>query len=90
MEEARLNRPAGIEVGPEGTVYFSDTGNHAIRMIRGNRVTTLAGDGTPGSADGPGDRARFNRPYHLALGQSGLFLYITDWDNHLVRRLRIE
>jgi DNA-binding beta-propeller fold protein YncE len=90
VSEARLNRPAGIEVGSGGTIYFSDSGNHAVRMIRDGQVTTLAGDGEPGTSDGNGDKARFNKPYHLALSYSETFLYITDWENHLVRRMRVE
>ncbi|MDR8391512.1 IPT/TIG domain-containing protein [Aliifodinibius sp. S!AR15-10] len=90
LEMARLNRPTGIEVDADGTILFSDSGNHAIRMIRDEEVVTLAGNGMPGHADGIGDKARFNKPYHLALSYSETFLYITDWENHLVRRMRIE
>ncbi len=90
LQEARLNRPAGIDVGSDGTIYFSDSGNHAIRMIRDNTVTTLAGNGKVGSKNGVGTEARFNRPYHLILSQAETFLYISDWENHLVRRLRLD
>ncbi|NBC64870.1 MAG: hypothetical protein GVY07_04280 [Bacteroidetes bacterium] len=88
--EARLNRPAGIDVGKDGTIYFSDSANHAIRMIRDNTVSTLAGNGELGSADGVGADAQFNKPYHLVLSKAETFLYISDWENHLVRRLRLR
>lgn len=90
LQNARLNRPAGIDVGRDGTIYFSDSGNHAIRRIKDDQVTTLAGNGESGDADGIGKEARFNRPYHLVLSHAEAFLYISDWENHLVRRLRLR
>lgn len=90
LQKARLNRPAGIDVGRDGTIYFSDSGNHAIRRIKDDQVTTMAGNGESGDADGIGKEARFNRPYHLVLSQAETFLYISDWENHRVRRLRLQ
>lgn len=90
LQDARLNKPAGIDIGSDGTIYFSDSGNHAIRMIRDDEVATLAGDGEPGASDGDGNEARFNRPYHLVLSQVETFLYISDWENHQVRRMRLR
>lgn len=90
LEEARFNKPAGIAVGSEGAIYIADSGNHAIRMIKNGTVTTLAGNGTPGYKDGKGAEARFNNPYHLTLSQTGLFLYVSDWDNHRIRRLKLQ
>lgn len=90
LREARLNRPIGIDVGRDGTIYISDSGNHAIRLIRDNRVTTIAGNGEPGAVDGVGGEARLNKPYHLVLSQVGTFLYVSDWENHLVRRIRLR
>lgn len=38
----RLRSPMGITVGPDGTVYISDTGNGAVRRLRGGIVSTLS------------------------------------------------
>lgn len=32
--DAVLNRPMGVDVGPDGTVYISDTYNHVIRAVQ--------------------------------------------------------
>ena len=39
---ARFDHPQGISAGADGTLYISDTGNSAVRMISGERVYTLA------------------------------------------------
>ncbi len=90
LEDSRLNRPAGIDVGSDGTIYFSDSGNHVIRMIQNDEIITIAGNGESGTKDGIGDEARFDKPYHLTLSQVETFLYISDWGNHLVRRVRLR
>lgn len=41
---ARFNLISGIAVAPDGTIYVTDTINHAVRKIAGNVVTTLARD----------------------------------------------
>jgi len=42
--EAKLNQPFGVTIGPDGAVYFCDTGNHAIRRIdrESGSITTVA------------------------------------------------
>lgn len=46
VRAARLRDPQGVAVGSDGTIYIADTGNHAVRCLRGDQVSTLAyGDG---------------------------------------------
>lgn len=68
-----------------GTLYIADTYNHAIRALApGPReLTSVAGSGVRGWADGAGAEAQFNEPGGIAVG-NGL-LYVADTNNHLVR-----
>ena len=58
---AQFNSPFGVAVDGTGTVYVADNGNNSIRKITSTgAVSTLAGSGTAGSANGQGAAAQFN------------------------------
>ncbi|MCB1087967.1 MAG: hypothetical protein KDM63_13030, partial [Verrucomicrobiae bacterium] len=44
---AKLDNPFGVIVGPDGDLYFTDTGNHVVRKIsrKSGVITTVAGTG---------------------------------------------
>jgi sugar lactone lactonase YvrE len=69
-------------------VYVADTSNHTIRRITSaGLVTTFAGSGgTSGSADGPGNGARFLYPNALTVDSSGN-VYVADTNNHTIRKI---
>jgi hypothetical protein len=48
-------------------------------------VTTLAGTGSSGSANGTGTLASFNTPYGITT--DGTNLYVADMSNHLIRKI---
>ena len=74
---ATFNLPDGVAVDASGNVYVGDTDNACVRRVAPNgNVTTLAGSGTPGWADGLGTAAAFDRPEHLALTASGNILLV--------------
>ena len=87
---AMFNRPAGLAVSGD-TLYVADQNNHRIRAIdlasANKTVSTIAGSGTPGHADGAGAAARFNTPTGLAV--SGDTLYVADYNNHRIRAIDI-
>lgn len=86
---AQFNNPWAIAVAADGTVYVADTNNDRIRKITpAGVVTTLAGSGVAGFADGTGTDAQFNKPAGIAIGSDGK-LYVTDKDNHRLRTLDI-
>ncbi|WP_159881314.1 stalk domain-containing protein [Paenibacillus puerhi] len=80
-------QPAGIAADAQGNVYVADKDNHAIRKVDADgRVTTLAGDGIFGSADGQGSKARFHSPQDVAVASDGT-VYVADTLNHLIRSI---
>ncbi len=84
---ALLNRPAAVAVADGGDIYVADTGNHAIRRIsRTGAVTTFAGSGSAGFANGNGSSASFNAPTGVALDGSGN-LYVADSNNNVIRKI---
>ncbi len=86
--EAALNRPNGIAVAQNGTVYFSDDNNHCVRKVTPDgRVLLVAGTPrAPGFEDGTAEEALFNSPHGLVLAPNGN-LYICDYGNHAIRKI---
>jgi len=76
-------------VDPSGELYAVSFPGHTITKIaQDGTATLLAGKpGEAGSADGPGDVARFSGPIGMLRDASGLF-YIVDSDNHTIRTMR--
>lgn len=87
-ERASLNMPAGVEVGPDGSIYIADAGNHRVRRVSNGTITTVAGDGTDRLAGdgGPAEKASLGWPYELAFGPERA-LYILDTNAVRVRRV---
>jgi sugar lactone lactonase YvrE len=85
--DATFYNPDGVAVDASGTVYVADSGNHLIRKITSaGVVTTLAGTGSPGRANGTGTAASFNYPTRVVLDAGGT-LYVSDTLNSLIRKI---
>jgi hypothetical protein len=52
-------------------------------------VSTVAGNGVAGYADGPATQAEFWYPVDIAVGPGGQ-LYVADWKNHRIRIITTE
>jgi len=84
---ARFNTPNDVALDAGGNLYVADSGNHAIRKIApGGIVTTLAGNGATGYADGTGAAARFAYPTGLALDAAGN-IFVADSGNNTIRKV---
>jgi sugar lactone lactonase YvrE len=80
---AAFDTPSHLALGPDGAIYVADTGNHAIRRVTPEgAVSTIAGDGTPGTGDGPG--ARLNGPVGVAVGLGGRVLVADTYNDRVV------
>jgi sugar lactone lactonase YvrE len=87
---AKFNAPIGVAVDSSGNVYVVDKWNHRIRKVtRVGEVTTLAGSGAAGYADGAGATAKFNYPQGVAVDSSGI-LYVGDASNNRIRKVTPE
>ncbi len=87
--QAGLKRPRGIALGPNGSYYIADSGNHRIRYVDpAGFIHTIAGTGTAGfSGDGgQATDAQLNTPSAVALGPDG-HLYVADTNNHRIRQI---
>jgi hypothetical protein len=57
---AQLSWPAGVAVDSAGNLYVADQNNNRIRKVSNGVITTVAGNGMPGSSgdNGPATSAR--------------------------------
>lgn len=84
---AKFNLPVRLALDAQGNVYVSDELNHRIRKVSpAGLVTTLAGNGTPGYADGQGTSARFSYPTGVAVDAQGN-VYVSDQANNCIRKI---
>ncbi|MCO5951129.1 gliding motility-associated C-terminal domain-containing protein [Mucilaginibacter flavidus] len=84
---AFFHNPADVVVDAAGNLYVADANNHRIRKITAaGVVTTIAGDGTVGHADGTGTAATFRLPSGIAIDAAGN-LYVADSGNSLIRKI---
>jgi len=84
---ASFHYPQGVAVDGNGNVYVADTGNEVIRKITAaGVVSTLAGSGSAGSADGTGTAASFAQPLGVAADGNGN-VYVADASYNLIRKI---
>ncbi len=84
---AQFNQPYSIAMDASGNFYVGDRINNAIRKITAaGVVTTLAGNGTAGNADGTGSAARFNEPLGVTVDGAGN-VYVADYINNALRKI---
>ena len=77
-EDGEFYVPEGIAVGPDGSVYVADTGNHRLQKFtsKGNFV---AKTGSKGSKPG-----QFSRPSDVAVSNNGL-VFVADSENQRIQ-----
>jgi sugar lactone lactonase YvrE len=84
---AQFNGPMDVAVDPDGRIIVADAYNDRIRSIAPDgMVSTVAGAGLPGFADGPPGEAMFDTPCGVATSAAGAIL-VADTGNGLVRAI---
>jgi DNA-binding beta-propeller fold protein YncE len=85
--EAKLASPFGIDADRSGNFWLVEYGAHRVRKLDNQgMLTTVAGTGQPGKADGPGAKAMFDHPHNLAIAPDGT-VYVADTDNNTIRKI---
>jgi sugar lactone lactonase YvrE len=85
--QATFLQPRDTAVGPDGSIYVTDTRNNVVRRIDPDGiVTTVAGTGQQGySGDGGlATEATLTWPHDVTVDEGGN-VYIADSDNHVIR-----
>jgi mucin-19 len=84
---ALFNLPETITIDPLGILYVTEEGGHRVRKITPNGiVTTLAGTGSSGFANGAGLSATFNIPAGITVNRFRN-AYVSETGNHTVRKI---
>jgi uncharacterized protein (TIGR03437 family) len=86
---ALLNSPFGIALDASGNLFIADSGNNRIRKVStGGTITTVAGNGRPGSSGdgGQATAASLGFPRDVVVDGSGN-LFLTDSIANLVRKV---
>lgn len=84
---AKFNQPLDIAVDKDGNLYVADNLNHCIRKITpAGIVSTLAGDGTAGYANGTGTTAKLKNPSGIDIDKDGNLL-VADRFNQRIRMI---
>jgi hypothetical protein len=87
---AQLNTPSAVLLDGAGDIFFTESGNNAVREIVAatGLVETIAGTGNTGylGDGGPASSATLSHPSGLAMDASGN-LYVADTGNNAVREI---
>ncbi len=86
-DQARFADTDGLAVDRDGNLFVADWGNQRVRKVTPDgTVSTVAGNGTQGFAEGPGPQASFDSPSAVAVDAEGNVL-VADSGNHRIRRI---
>lgn len=86
---AGVCEPFGLDIGPDGCLYWAEYGGHVIRRMDPKTTIVTVYAGTPNSAgyvDGAALSAKFDQPHEIRFDPQG-HLYISDMKTQTIRRV---
>src|SRR5947207_3029258 len=84
---AQFKYPTSLTCDAHGNIYVADKGQNKIRKITPSAVvSTLAGSGMSGHADGNGSAAQFFGVFAVACDRQGN-VYVADNNNDRIRKI---
>jgi hypothetical protein len=84
---ASFSNLSGIATDASGNVYVADSENQLIRKITpAGMVSSIAGSGAAGAANGPASSASFNDPVAVAVDAAGN-VFVADLANNMIRKI---
>ena len=87
---AQINNPFGVVRGPDGAIYFCEYDGQLVRRVaKDGTISTVAGSGAKGFADGPALQATFDKPHEIRFDARG-DLYVADMMNHAIRKIDLK
>lgn len=81
--------PAGLALGPDGTLFVADTTGHRVWAVSPEGGLRPVAGSVYGYGDGPGAEARFRFPADVAVGPDGT-CYVADTGNDRIRTISPE
>jgi DNA-binding beta-propeller fold protein YncE len=92
---AQFRYPQAVSISPSGTfALVADSSSYQIRhiVLSTSSVSTLAGSGVAGLANGVGTNAQFGRPSGLIISADGSVALVTDssGSQHTIRQIDIS
>jgi len=86
LATATFGFPYGLAVDPAGNIFVMDGTTRVRKISTDGMVTTIAGSGTSGFADGQGTQAQFNQAVGIAVDAADN-VYVADYFNNRIRKV---
>lgn len=84
---ARFDHPHSLAIAKDGSILVSDVFNNKIRKVTvAGVVTTFAGNGVAGFANGSAASAQFDFPLGIGVDSTG-GIYVGDVNNFIIRKI---
>ncbi len=91
-DKARLNAPTSLVFAKDGSLFWTDYGNHRVRKlakVKGKWIASTFAGSSAGTVDGKGTKARFRNPSALAIGPKGA-IYVVEYYGHALRKVATD